>query len=289
MRTAVPIGNPIVSGEVSGWLVPDTPSEVPTWGMHHAFEMTLLLEGEHERWYEDGTILGMEPGDVSLHGAWEPHGHRSTTKTVLLVLFFYADMMGQSTLCGVPWLKAFTAPPADRPRAVTPEARAQVLAIAAELRQEVERQPPDLPTALHLGILRLLFVLLRQWHPAEVAAVTSRRHTSDLAAIAPALHLLYANLTARRITVEEGAAACCLSLSRFAALFRRTMGVSFGQFVLHSRLARAARMLLESTDSVDAVATSLGFSDVSHFHHAFVKHYACTPAQYRQRAAASSA
>ncbi len=284
MRTAVPIGYPIERGEVSGWLVAGHQQESPDWDMHHAFEVVVVLQGRHERWYEDGTVLEMGPGDLSLHGAWEPHGHCSPApETLLLVLFFNPEVLGQTTLCGVPWLNAFVAPPADRPRAATPEARAQVLTIADELRGELGCQRRDLPTALQLGILRLLFAVLRQWSPVQPSDSPSRR-TSDLSSIAPALNLLYANLTARRIAVREGAAACHLSPSRFATVFRRTMGLSFGQFVLRSRLAHATRLLLNSNVSVDAIATSLGFSDVSHFYHSFTKHYACTPAQYRQRA-----
>ncbi len=66
--------------------------------------------------------------------------------------------------------------------------------------------------------------------------------------------------------------------------FHRAMGVSFGQFAVRTRLATAARALLDSERSEAAIARSLGFADASHFHHSFAEHFRTTPRRYREAA-----
>jgi len=66
-------------------------------------------------------------------------------------------------------------------------------------------------------------------------------------------------------------------------MFRRAMGITFGQFGLRLRLALAAHRLLHSDSTVAAISEAIGFEDVSHLSRAFVRHHGCTPTQYRRR------
>ncbi len=72
-----------------------------------------------------------------------------------------------------------------------------------------------------------------------------------------------------------------MSRSRFDAVFRGAMGISFGRFELNHRLHAAARQLVSSADPIKAIARRFGFVDASHFHRRFVAHFAQTPAAYR--------
>ena len=97
----------------------------------------------------------------------------------------------------------------------------------------------------------------------------------------PALTLLHER-SREGLSLSEAACACNLGQSRFALLFRQTMGLSFGKFALRARLSFGAH-LLRTTDLVVAdVASRCGFVDASHFHRTFVKHYGCTPRRYRE-------
>jgi len=48
-----------------------------------------------------------------------------------------------------------------------------------------------------------------------------------------------------------------------------------------ARVAHAARLLLGTDRSVEAIGEQTGFTDGSHFHRAFLKHYGCTPTEFR--------
>jgi AraC family transcriptional regulator len=66
------------------------------------------------------------------------------------------------------------------------------------------------------------------------------------------------------------------------------MGITFARFALRSRLAGAAQELVSGDDALKNLAGRWGFTDASHFHHAFARHYGCTPGEYRARRDAAS-
>jgi AraC-like DNA-binding protein len=209
-------------------------------------------------------------------------------------------LLGEEVFVGISWLDLFVATPGDRPRVKTEEIRRQVLAIAEELKREIEdskqasdpKQPGSIflrePTshqkrwvsAMRLGVLRLLFVLARDWEIPSSTPGQSSVHPSALERLASALSLVQSR-EGHPVRLREGAAACQLSDRHFCAVFRRAMGVSFGKYVLRFRLGRGAESLLASNAPVEVIAKSLGFVDASHFHRAFVKLYGCTPDRYR--------
>jgi AraC family transcriptional regulator len=106
---------------------------------------------------------------------------------------------------------------------------------------------------------------------------------AHLAQIMPALRLVHSR-PVRRVSVAEAAAAANLSRAQFSLVFKRSMGLTFGEFRLRARLALVADRLLNTHLSTDAIAQETGFTDASHLHRSFQKRFGCTPAQYRERA-----
>lgn len=276
--------NPVNGELASAWVRVETraaaPGEAARWDMHQAFELVAVLAGRHERHYR-GLVRELGPGELAFSGAWEPHGWRTLQPgTVLLVVFFLPEFLGDERLGESSWLSLFVAPPHLRPTVVSDTQRRRVLRIAQDLREEAEARPQGWLTALRLGLLQLLFTVARGWRPPGAGGRQPEARLSDLTRVAPALDLV-ASRPWRRPTLAEAAAACSLSPSRFAVVFRHTMGVSFGRFVLRSRMGHAARAVLTSDASIQSIAREFGFADASHFHHAFTKCYGVTPARYR--------
>ena len=249
--------------------------------IHNSFEVGILLEGE-QQWYYEDMSMPLLPGDIWLAAAWEPHGCRTTVAgTRLVVLIFLPEVLGEEKIGGVPWLTLFAAQPHQRPRVTTPEMRKQVLSIGREIAAELAERRPAWLEALRLGLLRALFAVGRQWARGLDDALPV--HAQYLHRLMPAIELVQSD-PGRRVSLEEAAAACCLSVSQFAHSFRLTMGVSFGRFALRSRLAHVARLLLFSDLSVERIAHDLGFVSGSHLQLLFRKHYGCTPGRYRKAA-----
>jgi AraC family transcriptional regulator len=93
----------------------------------------------------------------------------------------------------------------------------------------------------------------------------------------------------RRIETEADDALSLAELARSAAMspyhflrtFRAVVGVTPHQFILQTRLRRAAVRLARSVDSISAIAFASGFGDLSTFNRRFRQVMGSTPGAYR--------
>ena len=65
--------------------------------------------------------------------------------------------------------------------------------------------------------------------------------------------------------------------------WNRFFSVSPKQLQLEYKLEHARNLLLSSTLSIAEIAQNCGFSSHRYFHECFLKHYLCTPGEYRKR------
>jgi AraC family transcriptional regulator len=75
-----------------------------------------------------------------------------------------------------------------------------------------------------------------------------------------------------------------MSPYHFLRTFRQVTGMTPHQYVLHTRLYRAARRLRASADPVSAVALEAGFNDLATFNHRFRRLIGMTPSAFRAAA-----
>lgn len=71
------------------------------------------------------------------------------------------------------------------------------------------------------------------------------------------------------------------SESHFMKYFKHAMGVPFTAYLNSYRLTMAARLLLQSDDTILSIAAEVGFDNLSYFNRAFKKQYGMTPSAYR--------
>ena len=69
--------------------------------------------------------------------------------------------------------------------------------------------------------------------------------------------------------------------------WNRKFSVSPKQLQLEAKLEKAQCLLLGSTLSIAEIAQESGFSSHRYFHECFLKHYLCTPGDYRKKSGAS--
>ena len=86
---------------------------------------------------------------------------------------------------------------------------------------------------------------------------------------------------ARRISVAELAHEMCLSPSHFHAQFKDSVGLTPHQYLLQTRLDRAARMLRESNLPLVRIAEECGFSSQSALTTAMRRYMGLTPKRLR--------
>jgi AraC family transcriptional regulator len=83
-------------------------------------------------------------------------------------------------------------------------------------------------------------------------------------------------------TLSELATLCNLSVRQLTRGFRASHGCSIGDHIARTRIESAKR-LLDTEESVKAIAYSMGFSSPSSFSYAFRRATGATPRQFRQR------
>jgi AraC-like DNA-binding protein len=81
---------------------------------------------------------------------------------------------------------------------------------------------------------------------------------------------------------EQAARLCALSQAYFSRRFKQQVGMSWSDYVRTHRLHLASRRLLETDQSMAAIAEELGFSTPSHFGELFHRRFGLTPKDYRR-------
>lgn len=88
---------------------------------------------------------------------------------------------------------------------------------------------------------------------------------------------------ANNITVEDIAKKCQLDRSYFGKVFKKVVGQSPQEFLIHYRMAKAADALIIGDDSIGDIGISVGYSNLLHFSRAFKSVYGISPREYRQK------
>lgn len=138
------------------------------------------------------------------------------------------------------------------------------------------------PEGYQLGIkssLYLLFFNLVKNYETRAASHEDDKNMEKLKSVIKHVELHYDE----QMTIEEMAKLCGFSESHFMRFFKDTMGMSFVNFLNDYRMTIAARMLLQSEDTILTISQQVGFENLSHFNRCFKKKYEITPSQYRRK------
>ena len=87
-------------------------------------------------------------------------------------------------------------------------------------------------------------------------------------------------------TVQEMAELAFISASRFHTVYRTVFGISPMDDLIHARIDMAKNRLYNSDESVGALATELGYRNVTHFCRQFKHITGSTPLEFRKSQAA---
>jgi len=116
----------------------------------------------------------------------------------------------------------------------------------------------------------------RQRRPAEARAYDRRRAVEAALWIDANAH--------QPIDLESTAEEFGLSPFHFLRLFAKVLGVTPHQYLIRSRLRRAARLLADDARPITEVALDVGFADLSNFVRTFHRAAAVSPRSFRQAA-----
>jgi transcriptional regulator GlxA family with amidase domain len=96
---------------------------------------------------------------------------------------------------------------------------------------------------------------------------------------------IISNAYRRRISLAELARTVGLSVSHFAHLFQREMGVSPARFLREFRFRQAEQLMTTTTLPLSEVLVLAGITERSHFMRAFKQRHGLSPSKYRAQCA----
>lgn len=141
-----------------------------------------------------------------------------------------------------------------------------------------QTNPPAYELAIK-GQLFLLFQILFAYCCEENSSRKNQKSLEKMKFIVKYIENNYMN----KISIEKVAEEMGLSQSHFMKFFKNTMGTTFTDYLNEYRLTMASRLLISSESSILAIATEVGFDNLSYFNRLFKKRFYVTPREYRKR------
>lgn len=260
----------------TGWVVSDVvctsgPRDPHYVEQHSAYSIALVTNGNFQYRTVQGSAL-MTPGSLLLgnEGACFECGHQHGRGDRCLAFHFSPELF-ESVVAAVPGRGRLRL---AAPRLPPVPAVLALLASAQALRDEGGE--PEQFRELALRLAGAVCVTLNQGAAASSRSPTAR----DERRVAAALRHIEARQGAR-ISIDELAADAAVSLYHFLRIFEQVVGITPGQYMLRTRLQRAAVRLRRCNDGIAAVALDCGFDDLSTFNRQFRRATGLTPGAFR--------
>lgn len=248
------------------------PADAPFVELHQSYSVSYVRKGTfgyrsrgtaHE--LVAGSVLVGCPGDEYL--CTHDHAHGDECLSFQLVPELAADLADAVRSEGRELWRIGSAPP-------LPE-----LMVLGELAQAAVEGRSDIgmdEVALHFTHRFVQVASGRDAAPLPLAARDRRR------AVEAALWIDAHSHT--QLALDTIADAAGLSPFHFLRLFARVLGVTPHQYLVRSRLRRAARLLADDARPITDVALDVGFNDLSNFVRTFHRAAGVSPRAFRQAA-----
>jgi len=257
-----------------GWSVSDTvctagPHDRPFEERHDSVAIGAVMRGTFQYRTTTGAAL-LAPGSLLLgnHGTCFECGHEHATGDRCLA-FHYSPELLETTVAAVPGARsaAFGVPSLPPLPALMPLLSAAEAACEDGDGTEFEE--------LALRLAGAVAATLAGSQP------TFRRPSRrDQRRVSDALRRIEAQAH-EPLALAELASEGASSPYHFLRTFRRVVGMTPHQFVLRTRLNRAAVRLRVSDEPISAIAFDAGFGDLSTFNRRFRRVLGCSPGAYR--------
>ncbi len=245
---------------------------------HPVFELHALFSGEIMLDFPGAESIRLSGNDVCLIPPDCYHGVTPLTDALRITLRFSCvrnqcegceDLYQRfSRLCTVTLLKN----------------EDQLIPLLLSIREEI-LSPMAAGAALLRAYLCELFVLLYR-RLGERCPTPESNHLSesdDENARYNKIELLMQWHMGEPFREEDLAEALGLSVRQTSRVMQKIFGMSFKKKLLELRLHRAKGLLLTTSEPVDQIAATVGYTSPSGFHIAFRKAFGCTPGEYREQ------
>lgn len=96
------------------------------------------------------------------------------------------------------------------------------------------------------------------------------------------IHYIYNHYT-EELCAEQLANLAHMSTNHFHRFFKRRMECTVTEFINQLRIAKACKLLINTTSPITYISDQCGFNNISNFNRRFLAFKHCTPSQFRSR------
>ena len=155
----------------------------------------------------------------------------------------------------------------------------EVAALCDAIDQEISAKKHEWKDAARAHLMMLLITIGRYVNDAIKNIPSSPPKEWNL--VSTTLRTITENFTDCDMTLESIAESLYISKSQLSRIFRRFTGQSFSEYVRHTRMEEACRLLRDTDMRVDEIIPRCGLCDPPTFYHNFHKFTGVTPHKYR--------
>jgi len=209
--------------------------------LHFPCEMGIVLSGCFRRIERDREYV-LERGMFWWHGSWEPHGWSAEKRSTALVFVFLPSLLHCFSGLHLPPYLPFIRPdirPTLQPRDIG--SKKDMIKRSNSFFSQIQAMKPGWRDVAALDLARIVSESLRGMK--LLATGSQFLCESDADRILAASEYIHVNL-AEKLTLARVAQAHGMGRTRFAQMFQRVMGRTFGVYVINSRLERARRDII---------------------------------------------
>jgi len=274
----VPYDNPLLSIRI--FQAQREPFTRTDWHYHKQLELLLILNGQLDLHMEH-DMLSLTAGKVAVLGTYELHRDQCTSHLDYIVVQFDLEhFLDQNSISYMRYFSE-THEPLSRVNYIFAEQPQIQLEVASRIRnilQEASKKEAGYEMAVSILIKQILLLLLRN----DSRKVLSEQDPFDKLRLKPVLDYVEQHLT-DRISVDEVCHIANMSYYYFVKFFKKSIGLSFTEYVNYRKVKRAERLLLTKDLSITEVGEKIGMPNMAHFYKMFKKYNDCSPKQYQKK------
>ena len=148
--------------------------------------------------------------------------------------------------------------------------------------REMRHKEAGYELAIRSSIYWIYTFLIRHFaNLEELHEIPSEAGKANTELISYALAYIEEHYT-EKLNMEQVARECNINYYHFSRLFQQYTHQSFRDYLLHFRINKARKMLLQTNDSVTSIAIECGFETISYFIKKFQQITGFTPKRFRK-------
>lgn len=250
------------------------------WHYHKQLEILLVLSGQLDVFLE-GEHYILKENDLVIIGASELHRDYCTKAlNYIVVQFDIEHFFDHGSITYMRYFSETHSPLSQINYLFQSNAivKANIADCMRQIHQEAQQKNSGYELAVSILIKQILLNLLR----FDTKKVLAEQDSFDKVRLKPVLDYIEQNITVK-IQIEDVCKIANMSYYYFVKYFKKSIGLSFTEYVNYRKVKYAERLLVTKDLSISEVGEKIGMPNMAHFYKMFKKYNDCSPKQYQKK------